>query len=273
MARVLTESLQDFIETLVGWMRGQYQFDPAVVELGFGRGQTSPAWELDMENGHRLAIDGRIDRVDICRDEKTGEVFCVVLDYKSSEKKLDPVLIEHGLQLQLLTYLNVLRHWPDTTEIFNVPRLVPAGVFYVNLRGQYQSESNRAEALAQVEDARRLAYQHRGRFDIKVLEKLDALARADQFKYRLKKDGAPHKNSTDPMATAEFETLLDSVEESLKRMGREIFSGATQVSPYRKSSLTACAQCDYQAICRIDLWTHRFRVLKKSEPTVETGSD
>ncbi len=36
MARVLTESLQDFVETLVGWMREQYQFDPAEVELPFG---------------------------------------------------------------------------------------------------------------------------------------------------------------------------------------------------------------------------------------------
>jgi ATP-dependent helicase/nuclease subunit B len=273
MARVLTESLQDFIETLVGWMRGQYQFDPAVVELGFGRGQASPAWELDLENGHRLAIDGRIDRVDICRDEKTGEVFCVVLDYKSSEKKLEPILIEHGLQLQLLTYLNVLRRWPNIQETFSAAQLVPAGVFYVNLRGRYDSESNRSDALAEVEDARRLAYQHRGRFDSNVLQKLDMATKADQFKYRLKKDGTPYKTSTDPMSTADFEALLDSVEENLKRMGREIFSGLAKVSPYRKSSFTACEQCDYQAICRIDLWTHRFRVLKKAESAGETDPD
>jgi ATP-dependent helicase/nuclease subunit B len=273
MARVLTESLQDFIETLVSWMRGQYQFDPVVVELGFGRGQTSPAWELDLENGHRLAIDGRIDRVDICRDEKTGEVFCVVLDYKSSEKKLEPILIEHGLQLQLLTYLNVLRRWPNIQETFSASQLVPAGVFYVNLRGRYAGESNRSDALMEVEDARRLAYQHRGRFDATVLQKLDMTAKADQFKYRLKKDGAPYRNSTDPMSTAEFEALLDAVEENLKRLGREIFSGLAKVSPYRKSSLTACEQCDYQAICRIDLWTHRFRMLKTSEAVNETEPD
>ena len=37
-ARVLAESLQDFVETLVTWMRGQYEFDPAVAELEFGVG-------------------------------------------------------------------------------------------------------------------------------------------------------------------------------------------------------------------------------------------
>src|SRR6185437_10700652 len=35
-ARVLTDSLQDFVETLIGWMRAQYAFDPGAVELPFG---------------------------------------------------------------------------------------------------------------------------------------------------------------------------------------------------------------------------------------------
>src|SRR5207249_3213451 len=45
-ARVLTESLQDFIATLVGWMRSQYQFEPAQVELPFGQDEAAPAWEI-----------------------------------------------------------------------------------------------------------------------------------------------------------------------------------------------------------------------------------
>ena len=58
------------------------------------------------------------------------------------------LLMEHGLQLQLAAYLNVLRHWPDPRPVFGVSRLVPAGVFYVNLRGDYDREPNRDEALA-----------------------------------------------------------------------------------------------------------------------------
>jgi ATP-dependent helicase/nuclease subunit B len=43
MARILTESLEDFVETLVGWMRHQYLFDPVAVELPFGEDERSPA--------------------------------------------------------------------------------------------------------------------------------------------------------------------------------------------------------------------------------------
>ena len=101
-ARAMTGALQDFIEVIVSWMRGQYEFDPAAAELDFG-GENSgaPAWGLDLGSGHRLALRGRIDRVDVCR-EPEGLALAVVMDYKSGGKKLDALLMEHGVQLQLL---------------------------------------------------------------------------------------------------------------------------------------------------------------------------
>ena len=68
MLRVMTESLQDFIETVVGWMRGQYLFDPVAVEMPFGEQQGGTAWEIDLGNQRRLALQGRIDRIDLHRD-------------------------------------------------------------------------------------------------------------------------------------------------------------------------------------------------------------
>ena len=85
----------------------------------------------------------------ICAVETDGSALCVVMDYKSGGKKLDAILVEHGVQLQLLAYLNVLRHWPNPQTLLGAARLIPAGVFHVNLRGQYESGSTRAEALAE----------------------------------------------------------------------------------------------------------------------------
>ncbi len=121
-ARVLAEALQDFVETLVGWMRSQYAFDPAAVELPFGgEDQLFPPWALELDGGHWLFLHGRIDRVDLCqREAGADDALCVVVDYKSSHKQLDPVLLRHGLQLQLPAYLNVLRHWPDPRPTFGV---------------------------------------------------------------------------------------------------------------------------------------------------------
>ena len=306
-ARVLTESLQDFVETLVGWMRGQYLFEPVEVELPFGQDGSSPAWHISIEpvpapeskrdgwpkhghaqgelgldfaqslvestagetplppNTHRLEIYGRIDRVDLFREPDSEAAFCVVIDYKSSQKKLDAVLVKHGLQLQLLTYLNVLRFWPNPGERFGVKRLVPSGVFYVNLRGDYASEKTRTEALSRPEEARKKAYRHFGRFDNQVLRMLDSREDArdgDQFGYRLTNDGEIYKNSREALGSGEFKALLDSVQENFRRMGHEVFSGVVKVDPFRKGTMTACQQCGYCSICRIDPWTHRYRLLK-----------
>jgi ATP-dependent helicase/nuclease subunit B len=269
-ARALAESLQDFVAVIVAWLREQNEFDPAAAELEFDNqpGARAPAWEIDLGDEHKLALHGRIDRVDLWRDKNSGDAHALVLDYKSSSKKLDRVLVEHGVQLQLLAYLNVLRHWKNPQEIFGVNPLIPAGVFYVNLRGEYKGGGSRDEILADADESRRKAYRHTGRFDAGVLDKLDRTGAADQFNYRRNSDGSLRKGSVEALPRAEFEKLLDGVEAQLFEMGENIFSGAAQVDPYRKGKDTPCEFCDYQAACRIDKWTHQYRVLRATSKEI-----
>jgi ATP-dependent helicase/nuclease subunit B len=272
-AQLLGGSLQDFVEILVNWMREQYKFDPAVAELEFGYGAGgAPAWKLDLGGGHQLALRGRIDRIDLCRE--TGDrAWCVVMDYKSGRRRLDPVLVEHGVQLQLPGYLAAARHGYPSHLMPDVNRLIPAGAFYVSLRGQYESGATRAEALADAAESRRRAYRHTGRFRADALPQLDSRSDAttgDQFNYRRNQDGSLHKGSVEALPHTEFEALLDRVERQLTGIGRAIFAGVARVDPYRKGSETPCGFCDYRAVCRIDSWTHRYRVLRAAPEEAET---
>jgi ATP-dependent helicase/nuclease subunit B len=260
-ARAMTESLQDFIEVTVGWLREQNEFNPSHAELDFGI-ENAPALEIDLAGGKKLALKGRIDRVDLWHDEKTGDTFALVLDYKSSQKKLDALFVEHGIQLQLLAYLSVLRRWKNPREIFGAEKIIPAGVFYVNLRGQFESGGTRGEVLAGAEESRRSAYRHTGRFDAGALEKLDRKRARDQFNYRLTDAGKLYASSVEALPREGFEKLLDRVEIQLRDFGNAIFSGVANVNPYKKGKQTPCEFCDYQAACRIDKWTHQYRVLR-----------
>jgi ATP-dependent helicase/nuclease subunit B len=256
---------------LVGWMHGRYRFDPAAVELDFAEGGKVPAWKLELGAGRQLLLRGRIDRVDLFREPGADSALCVVIDYKSSEKKLDPVLLEHGVQLQLLSYLNVLQQWPYP-RLGGATRLVPAGVFYVNLRGGYSSGASRA-TLANAATARKEAYRHTGRFDATVLQKLDASGESsgEQFKFRLKQDGQLYANCVEALPAGEFAELLARVETQLCEMGQRIFAGEAQVDPYRKGTETPCRFCDYAQVCRIDPWTHEYRVLRKAGEVAEAA--
>ncbi|HEY1490709.1 MAG TPA: PD-(D/E)XK nuclease family protein, partial [Verrucomicrobiae bacterium] len=118
-ARSLTATLEDFVEVIVGWMRDQYEFDPAAAELGFGgKDDRAAAWEIDLGDGHKVALRGRIDRVDLWRDKTSDTALAVVTDYKSGGRKLDSLLVQNGIQLQLLAYLGALRHWQNPREFF-----------------------------------------------------------------------------------------------------------------------------------------------------------
>ena len=262
-ARGMARALEDFAAAMVEWMR-QYDFEPRAAEVPFGGKPEEgglPAWELDLGSGRRLVFRGRIDRIDLC--PAGSGALAVVVDYKSSLHKLDAVLMRHGVQLQLPAYLNVLRRLEHPETFFGAAPLIPAGVFYINLRGNFKPGETRRDVLSSPEPAWQAAYKHSGRFDLAALPHLDnrGESKGTQFNYRLKNNGEPYAGVPDPMDPAAFEDMLDAVEENLLRMGRAIFDGDIQLNPFQKGTQRACDRCVYQGICRIDPWTHPFRHL------------
>jgi ATP-dependent helicase/nuclease subunit B len=264
-AESLGRSVLDYVEIAVQWMV-HYGFDPAEVELPFGMGQEGlPAWELQLEDGHSLALRGKMDRVDVWISPEKDRALCVVVDYKSSKRQLDRALLEAGVQLQLPVYLNVLRHLENPAAVFGVPRLEPAGVFYVNLRGDFAPGKNRGEVLSQLEETRSLAYRHKGRFDADYLDKFDSRSgglKSLQFSYTINKDGSLAKRNSDAMTSVDFNTFLDGVGHKITEFGQAIYAGSAAVAPYKKGTVTACDHCRFAAICRIDPWTHEYRMLR-----------
>ncbi|HYG22262.1 MAG TPA: PD-(D/E)XK nuclease family protein [Verrucomicrobiae bacterium] len=262
-ARMLIEGLERLVETLVTW-NAQYQFDPAMVEAGFGLKESElPGWRIDLDDQHALILRGRIDRIDLCPIPETGATLAVVIDYKSSQRELDSVLLDHGLQLQLLAYLGALEQFRNLDSL-NAPRLIPAGAFYVALNGGIQSAKNRNEERAQRDQARQAASQHRGRFDGGYLAHFDASGRnrGEQFRFSRKRNGEFARTANEALSSAEFQALVRKVEDFLRRHGQEIYSGHAAISPFRYRGQIACTYCDYQPVCRFDPWTQPFRVLR-----------
>lgn len=255
-------SLQRLVDTLLGWMP-QYGFDPAAVEVGFGLDDAGlPACRVDLGDGRALILRGRIDRIDLC-PVGGDEALAVVIDYKSSLRKLDPVKLHHGLDLQLLSYLNVLERSAELPRVLGVARVQPVGVFYVSLGAGGAAES-RAEATADPAEARRAAHQHFGRFLADELARLDnrSVNKGDQFRYTKNQNGSLSKRGNDALPAAEFHALKEQVAGHLVQFGREIFAGGAEVAPFRKGQETACERCDFLPVCRFDPWMQAFRALR-----------
>lgn len=73
---------------------------------------------------------GKIDRVDVCETEE--QVYVKVMDYKTGSKAFDIVALYHGLQLQLMIYMDAAIEFQKKRH--PEKEVVPAGVFYYRSR-------------------------------------------------------------------------------------------------------------------------------------------
>ncbi len=283
-ARALTRQVQDHVADLLAWMHRGYDFNPLAAELAFGgRDGALPAWTLPLPGERYLALSGQVDRVDVAQDPATGALWCVVLDYKAGTHQFDPLLFRHGIQLQLPAYLAALcalglptpppaaapdpprsaPAGPDTAG--PPPALRPAGLFYVNLRGQRPPARSRSEVVGGSGGPASAPPPLRGRFSVAALDLLDGRPSGEpsgQFAYRLNAAGTEVHRGGDALSAEDFDALITATREQLIRQATRILGGVVAVDPFQKgASLRACDVCRFAAICRIDPAQHRFRRL------------
>ena len=258
-ARTLIRNLQKLAATLVTWAP-RYDFEPSATELSFDA-KTGDAWRIELNDGRELLLNGRMDRVDLARGAD-GRVLATVIDYKSSARKLESVKLEAGLDLQLLSYLGVLRRVSAVgKKLETAGEVIPAGAFYISLAPKRASAKGRASARPGN------PFQHAGRFQREHLALFDNRreTKGEQFRFSIKQDGGFARNGNDGLSEAEFTALLDLVENHLRRFGNELLGGGISIAPFSHGGMTACDHCDYAAVCRFDSWTQRYRLLKASD--------
>ena len=260
------EKLQEFIAVTIQWMQ-QYDFDPHTAELSFGgKNDDFGPWTIPLEDGAQLSLVGKIDRLDVLRRPGFGKTAAVIIDYKSGNASLDPILLRNGIQLQLFIYLNAIAQHPEIAGQLKIHSLSPAGAFLVPLQGKAPRSSHRNDAQTKHAD-RSQAFQWNGRFNRDHLRQLDNRpnqAKGDQIAYALNKDGAPAKGGQSAMPPQAFREMTRQLEKTVRNIGKRIFAGDIAANPYKHKEKTPCAYCPYPAVCRINAGAHPYRTLHSS---------
>lgn len=201
---------------------------------------------------------GRIDRVDVLEEE--GKVLVRVIDYKTGNTSFDLVSLYHGLQLQLMIYLDGAlevekKKYPDK-------EVVPAGIFYYNIKDPMIQEKIKADIGSVSEKLlKELKMNGLVQADREVVEKMDRRLLSLPVAYN--KDGSFRKNSS--VATREqFEVLGKYVKKKIAGIQSAIMDGEAQVSPYELGKKNACTYCPYGSVCGFDRKVpgYEFRRLK-----------
>lgn len=245
LQKVVTMSVKYIVQSLK-----QSEFEVFGHELEFGGdGQYKPITVIT-EDGKKVEITGKIDRVDIMKNP--DGTYVRIIDYKSSVKNIDLNQVASGLQLQLLTYLN---------ETCKVEDFIPAGILYFNLiNPTIGTDKNLTDE--EVEEKIRQEFKMKGLIlaDVNIIKKMDTNIENEPkgiskiIPATIKKDGEISDRGTSAVTKEQFVYLQKYMEKIIKQISEEILQGNIEVKPYYNASTkkTPCEYCKYKSICRFD---------------------
>jgi len=192
--------------------------------------------------------NGKIDRIDTY--EEGEKVYVKVVDYKTGSKAFDVVSLYHGLQLQLMVYMDAAVSLEE--QLYPDREVVPAGVFYYRIHDPLvdkKKEGGEEEAVLK-------ELRPDGLINLKdeVLLHLDRCQSGESLAVPVKynKNGSLAKNSK-AVPEEEFQLMMRHAARKVKEAHRGILEGRTEVSPYRKGQETGCDYCQYRHICGFDM--------------------
>lgn len=218
----------------------QSKFRPSEMEVAFGYPGGPPPLVLSLQDGSRVLVRGRIDRID--RYDSGESVYLRVVDYKSGDQKLDAAKIYIGMQLQLLLYLEAAME--------NDKDALPAGAFYQWMGDPLVSQEKKS--AVETEIARRLCLKGVVLSDAQVLEWMDSEKPPVGIEDVLKKDGTPRSGKL-ACTLEELDALIKRAHQTAIRLTEEIRRGNIAVSPVvEKSNVTRCQRCAFAGVCRRD---------------------
>jgi ATP-dependent helicase/nuclease subunit B len=236
---------------------------PAHAELTFGDSplDTHPPLTIQTPKGRTVVMRGKIDRVDLL---SSGGAFAVV-DYKSSATSPDLDRIYLGMGLQLLAYLLMVEQakLPDAQH--------PAAALYVGLRRKIDSVDHPLDADDPGTDAFHLSgYKARGFIHKDYANLLDQTLQPGTsslgYSMRINKtapkdpEALKHNDLIEPTG---FDVLLEWTRRTLGDLADQMIDGRIDVEPYKIGTTSACATCDFRAVCRFDRRFNKYKVREK----------
>ena len=226
------------------------KFVPREYELSFSTLEDLDSVSIRLSEEEKLKLGGRIDRLDTY--EEGGRLYVKIMDYKSGNHKFRLASFYHGLQLQLVIYLNAAlelekRKHPDK-------EVVPAAFLYYHIDDPMikgKEAMNEEEIEKEIKKSLRVTGIINS--DERVLKGLDQSGESKSLVVPLEynSDGSPSARSS-TMDQEQIHLLLEFSRKKAAELARQIGEGEVSMNPGRLGGTDACTWCAYKQICSFD---------------------
>ena len=231
-------------------------FKPFKFEAEFKKDKEYPPIILKTDNGDEITIDGKIDRIDVYKDENS--IYFAIFDYKTGYKTFSLSDVYHGLDLQLLVYLDALIKSDEDAKM--------AGAFYFHVKDPIiKGEPTMTTEEIDQELKKQFKLSGIAIDDKDILDNLDSFEKRRGYYQTL-----PIQISNDrfsrfsKVASAkQFFDMFEYIEKKLIELSLDIRGGFFRIKPIKIGKTTACDYCDYKRVCQFDtsIKQNRYDVL------------
>lgn len=217
----------------------QSRFQPEDFELPVGRGGV-PALRLRLPQGE-ARLEGKIDRVDLLRED--GQLYVRVVDYKTGKKEFKLSDILYGLNMQMLLYLAAVAE--NGAARYGAPPK-PAGVLYMPSAEPLLSAGGGAAEKAEAERDKALRMNGLLLDDPGILQAMEAKGEGRYIPTVLKNGEPARRDSL--VSLRDMDCILHHVKRMVGEMAQSLWDGDVQAEPV-SGAYDACQWCPYAAVC------------------------
>ncbi len=249
--RYLSYRLKNMLISAIGIISEQIKqgsFEPSDYEVDFSSKGKYPPIKIVLQNGEEINLRGQIDRIDEFENEE-GK-YIRIIDYKSSTRDLSLTEIYHGLQLQLLVYLDAIL---ESNE-----KLKPAAMLYSKIDDPIAkfSENKEEEEIREqiLKDLKMTGLLVKNPDIIKEMDKVlatDEKVSSKIIPASVNKGGVLSKN-TKGVNEEELTTIRKYVKGVIKDICEDMLGGNISISPYKTKDNVQCNICSYASVCQFD---------------------
>lgn len=237
-------------EHRIGQMKKVLMQSVTAMQYQLSKGAFVPSWfEKNFRMQGDFLIVGKIDRIDICREN--GKVYVKVVDYKSGNKKLSLEEVYYGLSLQLPAYMNAALEMLRETEPES--EIVPASMLYSRLQNPYVDETVK-DVEAELRSLMRPEGLSADADEILTLLDEESDGKSDVVRIARNKDGSLSKSSQ-AISEEAFATVLSYTQHKMNELMKEMRGGEIGAEPahIEKDKNSSCTYCSYRGICGMDM--------------------
>ncbi len=254
----ITKQLKSTIEQMVQAMQSQQKFTsmkPQKTELVFGPHEKLKGLSFDLPHNKRVNVKGRIDRIDSMK--VSNKDYFGIIDYKSGNWGFDFSQAYYGTSMQLLTYLDVLKHNISKLKNTSKPASLVGALYLHILNATLRYKDLKKKKL---EEALLKKHKYQGILvdNPKLIKGLDKslIKRTGPslvYPFYKTKNGELSNKKSNIIQEDNLDAFLKHTEELIIQASKDIYNGDILMKPYKKlGKQTPFKYSPYKAIMNFD---------------------